>query len=272
MESHADARTSSGEEQGLSDEEIAFYYALAENESAVQIMGDEQLRVIAHELLTSLKGSVTVDWAHRENARARMRVCQAHPTEIRLCAGPAGCGGADGPATSSSALGTVGGTRRRRISPASSSFFGRRGRCMIGESNAGISADGLPCSALAQFQSGRRRPRRSGGGGFAIANRRSDRVSVEIRSILRGIERRGQQLPAQRSLAIKQRVQLKIEALLVELRMSRLRKMYVYLALLAYAIDAIGALILYGGVPPPGEMDDVVGRGQREADSSRPGG
>lgn len=63
-----------GEEQGLSEEEIAFYDALAENESAVQAMGDEQLRLIAHELLTSLKGSASVDWAHRENARARMRV------------------------------------------------------------------------------------------------------------------------------------------------------------------------------------------------------
>ena len=63
-----------GEEQGLSDEEIAFYDALAENESALQVMGHESLRVIAHELLTSLKGSVTVDWAHREAARARMRV------------------------------------------------------------------------------------------------------------------------------------------------------------------------------------------------------
>jgi type I restriction enzyme R subunit len=63
-----------GEEQGLSDEEIAFYDALAENESALQIMGDEQLKVIAHELLTSLRENVTVDWAHRESARARMRV------------------------------------------------------------------------------------------------------------------------------------------------------------------------------------------------------
>ncbi|MDI3256096.1 MAG: DUF3387 domain-containing protein, partial [Bacillota bacterium] len=63
-----------GEEQGLSDEEIAFYDALAENESAVQVMGDDKLRVIAHELLMSLKENVTVDWAHRESARARMRV------------------------------------------------------------------------------------------------------------------------------------------------------------------------------------------------------
>ncbi|MCX7627436.1 MAG: type I restriction endonuclease subunit R, partial [Methylophilaceae bacterium] len=63
-----------GEEQGLTDEEIAFYDALAENESAVQVMGDDKLRVIAHELLTSLRENVTVDWAHRESARARMRV------------------------------------------------------------------------------------------------------------------------------------------------------------------------------------------------------
>ena len=63
-----------GEESGLSDEEIAFYDALAENESAVQVMGDDKLRVIAHELLMSLRENVTVDWAHRESARARMRV------------------------------------------------------------------------------------------------------------------------------------------------------------------------------------------------------
>lgn len=63
-----------GEEAGLTDEEIAFYDALAENESAVQVMGDDELRVIAHELLTSLRENVTVDWANRESARARMRV------------------------------------------------------------------------------------------------------------------------------------------------------------------------------------------------------
>lgn len=63
-----------GEESGLSEDEIAFYDALAENQSAVEVMGDASLRVIAHELLTSLKGSITVDWAHRESARARMRV------------------------------------------------------------------------------------------------------------------------------------------------------------------------------------------------------
>ena len=63
-----------GEETGLSDEEIAFYDALAGNESARQVMGEPALRVIAHELVTSIKGSVSVDWMHREAARARIRV------------------------------------------------------------------------------------------------------------------------------------------------------------------------------------------------------
>ena len=63
-----------GVDEGLSTDEIAFYDALAENESAVDIMGNDSLKVIAHELLTSLKSNVTVDWSHRESARARMRV------------------------------------------------------------------------------------------------------------------------------------------------------------------------------------------------------
>lgn len=63
-----------GEEQGLSEEEIAFYDALAENESALQVLGDDQLKVIAHELLVNLKANIAVDWAHRESARARLRV------------------------------------------------------------------------------------------------------------------------------------------------------------------------------------------------------
>lgn len=63
-----------GEANGMTQEEIAFYDALAENESAMEVMGDEKLRVIAHELLMSLRDNVTVDWAHRQSARARLRV------------------------------------------------------------------------------------------------------------------------------------------------------------------------------------------------------
>ncbi|WP_245477549.1 MULTISPECIES: type I restriction endonuclease subunit R [unclassified Mesorhizobium] len=68
------ASAARGEEQGLSPEEVAFYDALAENESAVEAMGSEQLRIIAHELVQQMRGSATVDWQHKATARARMRV------------------------------------------------------------------------------------------------------------------------------------------------------------------------------------------------------
>ena len=63
-----------GEAAGLSEDEIAFYDALAENESAVDVMGDEKLRVIAHELLQNVRANATIDWHHSEMARAKIRV------------------------------------------------------------------------------------------------------------------------------------------------------------------------------------------------------
>ncbi len=63
-----------GEDEGLNPEEIAFYDALAQNRSAVEVLGNDHLRVIAQELLDGLKSKASVDWQHRESARARMRV------------------------------------------------------------------------------------------------------------------------------------------------------------------------------------------------------
>ena len=63
-----------GEEAGLSDDEIAFYDALAENDSAMQVLGDSKLKLIAQELLENLKANVSVDWARKEGARARLRL------------------------------------------------------------------------------------------------------------------------------------------------------------------------------------------------------
>jgi type I restriction enzyme, R subunit len=62
-----------GEEAGLSDEEIAFYDALAENESARQLMGEPTLHLIAHELVSIIKANISVDWMHRDSARANIR-------------------------------------------------------------------------------------------------------------------------------------------------------------------------------------------------------
>lgn len=36
-------------------------------------MGEPALRVIAHELVTVIKNNVTVDWMHRDSARANIR-------------------------------------------------------------------------------------------------------------------------------------------------------------------------------------------------------
>ena len=63
-----------GEESGLSEEERAFYDALADNKSAVEAMGSKELRVIATELVTQVRRSVTIDWTLRESARAKIKV------------------------------------------------------------------------------------------------------------------------------------------------------------------------------------------------------
>ncbi len=67
-----------GEDMGLNDDEVAFYDALEVNDSAVQLLGDGTLKLIAQELVNSVKRSVSVDWTKRENARARIRVMVRH--------------------------------------------------------------------------------------------------------------------------------------------------------------------------------------------------
>ena len=62
-----------GEKLGLSEDELAFYDALETNDSAVQILGDEILRMIARELVETVRGNVTIDWTLRENVRANLR-------------------------------------------------------------------------------------------------------------------------------------------------------------------------------------------------------
>jgi type I restriction enzyme R subunit len=69
-----DAATKRGIDLGLTDDEVAFYDALAENGSAREMLGDAQLKVIAAELITQVRKSVTIDWTLRESARAKIRV------------------------------------------------------------------------------------------------------------------------------------------------------------------------------------------------------
>ncbi len=63
-----------GENTGLTSDELAFYDALAENESAREVMGDEILVQIAKELTTAIKNNISVDWAIRESVQAKMKM------------------------------------------------------------------------------------------------------------------------------------------------------------------------------------------------------
>lgn len=69
-----DAAHKRGEAAGLIKEEVAFYDALASHETAEQVLGDETLKLIAHELTKSIKENMSIDWNLRESARAKMRI------------------------------------------------------------------------------------------------------------------------------------------------------------------------------------------------------
>ncbi len=62
-----------GEELGLSQEEAAFYDALAENESAKQAMQSDTLRLMARELTEMIRRMPKLDWTQRESVRATLR-------------------------------------------------------------------------------------------------------------------------------------------------------------------------------------------------------
>jgi type I restriction enzyme R subunit len=63
-----------GERLGLNEDEVRFYDALANNESAVRELTDETLKKIAHELAENLRKNLTVDWSARESVQAKLRL------------------------------------------------------------------------------------------------------------------------------------------------------------------------------------------------------
>jgi len=63
-----------GEELGLTSDEVAFYDALEQNDSAVKVLGDAQLKLIAQELVVTVKKNVSIDWTQRESVRALLKV------------------------------------------------------------------------------------------------------------------------------------------------------------------------------------------------------
>ncbi len=67
-------RLGRGEKLGLSTAELAFYDALAQNDSARELMADETLSALAKEITDILRKSVSIDWQHKEAVRTRIRL------------------------------------------------------------------------------------------------------------------------------------------------------------------------------------------------------
>ena len=63
-----------GKDLGLNTDEKAFYDALADCEEAVEVLGNEKLRIIVNELMSMIHGSVKTDWTMRENIQAELRL------------------------------------------------------------------------------------------------------------------------------------------------------------------------------------------------------
>ncbi len=68
------AHSTKAAELGLSQEEVAFYEALAENGSARELMAHEALRTLAKLLVQTIRTSATIDWTRKEGVRAKMRL------------------------------------------------------------------------------------------------------------------------------------------------------------------------------------------------------
>jgi len=61
-------------EMGLTDFEYAFYTAVADNQSARELMGKEKLRELEVVLYNNVRKNATIDWTIRESARAKLKV------------------------------------------------------------------------------------------------------------------------------------------------------------------------------------------------------
>ena len=78
---------------GLSEYEYAFYSAVADNNSAMELMGKDKLRELAVVLTETIRNNASIDWEIKENVRAKMRVAikrllrrYGYPPDMQLLA------------------------------------------------------------------------------------------------------------------------------------------------------------------------------------------
>ena len=63
-----------GDSLGLTADELAFYDALAKPQGVKDFYENDELISITKELADTLRKNKTIDWQHRESARAKMRM------------------------------------------------------------------------------------------------------------------------------------------------------------------------------------------------------
>ena len=87
------AKDKDAEKMGLTTYEYAFYSAVADNESARDLMGKDKLRELAVVLTDTIRKNTTIDWTIKENVRAKMKVAvkrllrrYGYPPDMQLLA------------------------------------------------------------------------------------------------------------------------------------------------------------------------------------------
>lgn len=93
LSKHIVGQDKGAEELGLSGYEYAFYSAVADNQSAVDLMGQDKLRELAVALTETIRKNSSIDWEIKENVRAKMRVAvkrllrrYGYPPDMQLLA------------------------------------------------------------------------------------------------------------------------------------------------------------------------------------------
>src|SRR5208283_2482165 len=67
-----------GKKLNLSEDEVAFYDALADHPGVKEAMADETLKTIARELVQTVRKNVSIDWTLRDSVQAKLRVMVKH--------------------------------------------------------------------------------------------------------------------------------------------------------------------------------------------------
>ena len=93
LSKHIVAQDKKAKDMGLSDYEYAFYTAVANNDSAMEVMGKDKLRELAVVLTATIRKNTSIDWTIKENVRAKMKVAvkrllrrYGYPPDMQLLA------------------------------------------------------------------------------------------------------------------------------------------------------------------------------------------